>query len=72
MVETYGTEELTGECIAQHASDHAMTGSPLADYTIDNRDGTSGLAGIIGAIVTVIVAGTVFWLIARSKPSVGD
>ena len=45
VVETNGAEELTGSCIAQHATDHAMAGSPLADYSIFGGEGTGGLAG---------------------------
>ena len=67
VVETADGEELTGDCIAQHASDHAMSTSPLADYAIGGRDGTGGIAGIIGVLVTVAVAGSAFWLIARSR-----
>lgn len=76
VVDVNGTEELQGSCIAQHADDHAMADSPLADYAISGIDGTGGLAGIVGVLVTVVVAGGAFWLIAstRSKPksTVGD
>jgi cobalt/nickel transport protein len=67
VVETADGEELTGDCIAQQASDHALSTSPLADYAIGGRDGTGGIAGIIGVLVTVAVAGSAFWLIARSR-----
>jgi cobalt/nickel transport protein len=67
VVETHQGEELTGQCIAQHAGDHALSGSPLADYAIGGRDGTSGVAGIIGVLATVVVAGSAFWLIARGR-----
>lgn len=67
IVDNAGAEELTGSCIAQHAQDHAMAGSPLADYTIAGDEATSGLAGVIGVAVTLLVAGAAFWLIARTR-----
>ena len=75
VVEVDGAEELTGDCIAQHAGDHAMSSSPLADYAVAGKDGTGGVAGIIGVAVTVAIAGGLFWVIAHSrsnsKPNVG-
>jgi len=67
VVETADGEELDGHCMAQHASEHTLSASPLADYAIGGRDGTGGIAGLIGVLVTVAVAGSAFWLIARSK-----
>ncbi|MGB0436264.1 MAG: PDGLE domain-containing protein [Mycobacterium sp.] len=68
VVKTAAGEDLTGECIAQEAGEHHLAHSPLADYAIGGRDGTSGLAGVIGVLVTVVVAGGGFWLIARTRP----
>jgi cobalt/nickel transport protein len=62
---TAGGEELTGDCIAQHADEHATAGSPLADYSLFGCHGTVGPAGIIGVIVTLAVAGGLFWLLRR-------
>ncbi|KWX65786.1 PDGLE domain-containing protein [Mycobacterium sp. NAZ190054] len=67
VVETAGGEELRGECIAQHAEEHPLGDSPLADYAVGGRDGTGGAAGIIGVVVTVVVAGAAFRGIARSR-----
>lgn len=74
VVEVGGEEELTGECIAQSATDHRLATSPLADYSIMGGENTGGLAGIIGVLVTVVVAGGAFWVIARtrSKSRTGD
>jgi len=67
VVDTDAGEQLRGECIAQHADDHALAGSPLADYAIGGQDGTGGVAGIVGVVVTVVIAGGAFWAIARSR-----
>lgn len=67
VVETAAGEELHGDCIAQHAEEHSLADSPLADYALGGQDGTGGLAGIAGVLVTVLVAGGLFWFIARSR-----
>jgi cobalt/nickel transport protein len=67
VVETADGELLTGDCIARYASGHALSASPLADYAIGGRAVTGGIAGMIGVLVTVAVAGSAFWLIARSR-----
>lgn len=66
-VEVNGSEELTGTCIAQHATDHAMASSPLADYSFRGIEYTNGIAGVIGVLVTLATAGGLFWLIARRR-----
>jgi cobalt/nickel transport protein len=64
-VETPGGEQLNGECIAKNATDHTAAGGPLADYSIFGGDGTVGPAGVIGVLVTLVVAGGLFWLLRR-------
>jgi cobalt/nickel transport protein len=58
-------ERFDGTCIAQNAaarypSGHQMADSPLADYTVAGREGTTGLAGIVGVLVTALAAGLLF------------
>lgn len=62
VTESAGDEQLSGQCIAQHARDHRMAGSPLADYTLGGDDGLAGVSGAIGVLVTLAVAGGLFWL----------
>jgi cobalt/nickel transport protein len=68
--ETEAGEQLDGTCIAQNAaarypSGHDMAGSPLADYAVAGRDGTTGIAGIVGVLVTALVAGLLFRVLRR-------
>jgi cobalt/nickel transport protein len=58
--ETAGGERLDGTCIAQNAGEHQLAGGPLADYAVAGREGTTGLAGILGVLVTALVAGLLF------------
>lgn len=67
VVEVDGTEELTGECIARSATDHPVAASPLADYAVLDANGSVGLAGVIGALLTLAVAVGIFWLIGRTR-----
>lgn len=65
VVETGGGENLDGTCIAQNAGDHALADSPFADYSLGGADGTAGIAGVVGVLVTLVVAGGLFWLLRR-------
>lgn len=71
-IATDGAEQLAGQCIAQTAHDHALAGSPLADYTLGGAAGSVGAAGVIGAVVTLAVAGLFFWALARSRANRAD
>ena len=64
--ETAGGEQLDGTCIAQNATESHTAGSPFADYAVGGREGTTGLAGIAGVLVTALVAGLLFRLLSRS------
>lgn len=67
VVEVDGAEELTGSCIAQHAKPHTLEQSPLADYSIGGDSALSGVAGVVGVVVTLLLAGGLFHLIGRRK-----
>jgi cobalt/nickel transport protein len=67
VVERGGSEQLVGQCIARDARDHALSGSPLADYTVGGAESAGGVAGVIGVAVTLVVAGTLFWILARGR-----
>jgi cobalt/nickel transport protein len=57
-----------GHCIAQNAQDHSLAEGPLADYAVGGGEGTVGAAGIIGVLVTLVVAGGLFWVLRRRDP----
>jgi cobalt/nickel transport protein len=65
VTETDAGERLEGTCIAQNAQDHALGSGPLADYAVDGAEGTVGLAGVIGVLVTAVLAGGLFGLLRR-------
>ena len=60
-----GAEALTGQCIAQSSHGHAVAAAPLADYTIGGAQNSGGIAGVIGVLVTLVLAGGLFRLISR-------
>lgn len=70
--EVDGAEQLDGRCIARNATDSATAGSPLADYAVGGGDGTVGLAGVIGVIVTLALAGGLFWVLRRRDAPVDE
>jgi cobalt/nickel transport protein len=64
-VETPDGEQLQGACIARHAGEHAAATSPLADYAVGGNGALTGVAGVVGVIATLLVAGGLFWLLRR-------
>ena len=67
-VETEQGERLDGRCIAQSGTDHALAGGPLADYTVGGDDRFTGVAGTVGVVVTLVLAGGLFWVLRRRSP----
>ncbi|GIJ29246.1 membrane protein [Micromonospora qiuiae] len=62
--------EITGgSCPAQQEQEHEI-GGPLTDYGIaglDNEFLSTGLAGVLGVLLTFAVAGGAFWLVRRRE-----
>ncbi|GAA4427966.1 PDGLE domain-containing protein [Actinokineospora soli] len=56
---------LTGRCAAQAATDHDLADGPLADYAVAGAEGTTGIAGVIGALLTLAAATGLFWALRR-------
>ena len=63
--------EVTG--FADTARDSATADSPLADYAVDGEEGrlSGGAAGVIGVVVTLVLAGGLTLLVRRrgSRPT---
>lgn len=55
--------ELRGDCPAALAEDHALAGSPLADYTVNGSDSMTGLAGVVGVVLTLLLTAGAFRLL---------
>ncbi|ASR37421.1 hypothetical protein BAY61_23170 [Prauserella marina] len=63
--------ELRGSCPAQHATEHGLAGSPLADYTVGGNDALTGIAGVAGVLATLALAYGLFRLL-RGRASSGE
>lgn len=66
-----GLEKVAGDQgFLDSAEDSATAGSPLADYGVagvEDERASVGLAGVLGVIVTFVVAGGGFVLLARRR-----
>ncbi|MER7487385.1 energy-coupling factor ABC transporter permease [Streptomyces sp. NPDC126497] len=66
-----GLEKVAGDHgIDEKAREHAIAGSPLADYGVEDVDDarlSGGLAGVIGVGVTVVAGTGVFWAVRRRR-----
>jgi cobalt/nickel transport protein len=67
VIEHNGTEQLTGQCIAQNAARHPLADSPLADYAVGGSEGSGGIAGIVGVAVTLTAAVLIFRVLSRAR-----
>jgi cobalt/nickel transport protein len=64
-------ERLDGTCIAQNATTSHTAGSPLAGYAVAGAGGTTGLAGVVGVLVTALLAGLLFRVLRRPGDRAG-
>jgi cobalt/nickel transport protein len=57
--------EVTG--FSDTARDSATAGSPLADYAVEGEEGrlSGGVAGVVGVLVTLVLAGALPLLVRR-------
>ena len=64
-------EVVGGTCPAQAEEEHGLADSPLADYGVAGsgpRGLATGLSGVIGVLITLLVGGGLFWLLRRARP----
>lgn len=57
------------------AQDSAVAGSPLADYGVSGVEDerlSVGLAGIVGVLLTLVIAFGLFWWLGRGRRSGDD
>jgi cobalt/nickel transport protein len=54
--------------IAEHAQESPVSGSLFADYAVGGDDRFTGLAGVVGVVVTLLLAGGLFWLLRKRSP----
>jgi hypothetical protein len=57
------------------ADDHANGDGPMADYSVDGVDSprlAGGLAGVVGVLVTLVVAGGIGYAVRRRRPGTDD
>jgi cobalt/nickel transport protein len=53
------------------ADDHATGDGPMADYAVDGVDSprlAGGLAGVVGVLVTLLLAGGIGYAVRRRRP----
>ncbi|NKS53744.1 hypothetical protein GS500_11920 [Rhodococcus hoagii] len=66
VVQVDGGEQLVGD-IAQGATDHHLSSSPLADYSVRGDSALTGVAGVLGVVAVFVVAGLLFRTLAHRR-----
>ena len=56
-----------GQCMAQQEQNHQLKDGPLADYGVRglNPRFSTGVAGVIGVLITFGIGAGMFWLVRR-------
>ncbi|MEU5694631.1 PDGLE domain-containing protein [Actinosynnema sp. NPDC020468] len=54
--------------IAAHAQEHPLGGGPFADYAVGGDDRLTGVAGVVGVVVVLLLGGGLFWLLRKRAP----
>lgn len=54
--------------IAAHAKESPTSGSLFADYAVGGDSRFTGVAGVLGVVVTLVLAGGLFWLLRKRSP----
>jgi cobalt/nickel transport protein len=71
-----GLEKVAGDKgFLENAKDHLFADSPLADYAVkgvDNERLSTGLAGLIGVLLTFGIGLALFALVRSMRPGSGD
>ncbi len=62
-----GGEPVGGQCIARNAQEHDLAASPLADYAVGGAECSVWLAGVLGVVVTLALAGGLFWVLRTRR-----
>ena len=55
----------------ESAEDHAAADGPMADYAVkgvDNPRLAGGLAGVLGVLITLVIAGGIGYAVRRRRP----
>lgn len=61
-----GLDHVTqGKGIAQHAEEHPLGGWLFADYAVGGDDRFTGVAGVLGVVVTLVLSGGLFWVLRK-------
>lgn len=65
--ERIGAVPLTGDCMARNVREHRLADGALAGYTVGDRNGSTGIAGLIGVVLAFVVAGASFRALASPR-----